>query len=68
MTNLQIWTAEVVGVLVIIGTAAGLIRFLVKIYLSELLPDGNGGSNLRGRVDRIETRVDEIYALLLERS
>lgn len=68
MTNLQIWTAEVVGVLVIIGTAAGLIRFLVKIYLSQLLPDGNGGSNLRGRVDHIEGRVDAIYALLLDRA
>ena len=47
---------------------AGVIRFLVRHYLSELRPDGNGGHNLRGRVDRIELRVDEIYRLLLERN
>ena len=47
---------------------AGVIRFLVRHYLSELRPDGNGGHNLRGRVDRIEVRVDEIYRLLLERN
>ena len=68
MSNLQIWTAEIVGVLAILGTTAGLIRFLVKIYLSQLLPDGNGGSNLRGRVDHIEGRVDAIYDLLLEKA
>ena len=44
------------------------VRFLVKHYLSELKEDGNGGHNLRGRVDRIEVRVDEIYRLLLERN
>jgi predicted transcriptional regulator len=38
----------------------------VKHYLSELLPDGNGGHNLRGRVERIEARVDRIYEMLLE--
>lgn len=59
----------VAGVAVVtLATAfAGFIRFLVKHYLSELRPDGNGGHNLRGRVDRIEIRVDEIYRLLLER-
>jgi hypothetical protein len=46
----------------------GAVRFLVKHYLSELRPDGNGNHNLRGRVERIELRVDEIYKLLLERN
>lgn len=60
----------VVGVaLATLATAfAGAVRFLVRHYLSELRPDGNGGHNLRGRVDRIEVRVDEIYRLLLERN
>jgi hypothetical protein len=60
----------VAGVAVVtLATAfAGLIRFLVRHYLSELKSDGNGGHNLRGRVDRIEIRVDEIYRLLLERN
>jgi len=59
----------VTGVAIVtLATAfAGGIRFLVRHYLSELKQDGNGGHNLRGRVDRIEVRVDEIYRLLLER-
>jgi hypothetical protein len=39
---------------------------MVKYYLSELKPDGNGGHNLAGRVERIEQRVDKIYEILLE--
>ena len=60
----------VAGVAIVtLATAfAGAVRFLVKHYLSELKTDGNGGHNLRGRVDRIEVRVDEIYRLLLERN
>jgi hypothetical protein len=60
----------VTGVAIVtLATAfAGAIRFLVRHYLSELKADGNGGHNLRGRVDRIEVRVDEIYRLLLERN
>ena len=46
----------VAGVAIVtLATAfAGAVRFLVKHYLSELKADGNGGHNLRGRVDRIE--------------
>ena len=50
----------------ILGLWAGLIRKMVKYYLSELKPDGNGGHNLAGRVERIEQRVDKIYEILLE--
>ncbi len=49
------------------GFAAGLVRHLVKYYLSELRQDGNGGHNLRGRVDRIEAKVDTIMEILLAR-
>lgn len=44
----------------------GGMRFMVKALLGELLPDNNGGHNLRGRVDRIEVKVDRIYELLIE--
>ena len=66
MSAAQSFIAVSLGVCTLLGIAAGLVRHLVKYYLSELRPDGNGGHNLRGRVDRIETRVDEIYRLLLE--
>ena len=66
MTMAQSWIVVAVGICTLLGAAAGLIRHLVKYYLSELRQDNNGGHNLRGRVDRIEVRVDEIYRLLLE--
>ena len=68
MSQAQSFIALALGMLTLAGTMAGLVRHLVKFYLHELKPDGNGGHNLRGRVDRIEVRVDEIYKLLLERS
>jgi hypothetical protein len=68
MSQAQSYIALALGLATLGGIMAGLVRHLVKDYLAELRPDNNGGHNLRGRVDRIETRVDEIYKLLLERS
>jgi hypothetical protein len=56
-----------IAVATLFGFAAGLVRHLVKYYLSELKDDKNGGHNLVGRVERIEKRVDSIYELLLDR-
>ena len=56
----------VVGVCAILSAFYTGVRFIVKALLAELLPDGNGGHNLRGRVDRIESQVDRIYELLIE--
>jgi hypothetical protein len=67
MTAAQSLLAIVIGLCTLIGFAAGLVRHLVKYYLAELRPDGNGGHNLRGRVDRIETKVDTIMEILLSR-
>jgi hypothetical protein len=60
-----------IGIAVTIAaTLAGgiitIIRFLVKHYLNELRP--NGGSSIKDQVNRLETRVDKIYDLLMERS
>lgn len=66
MSQAQSYVALLLGITTLGGLAAGLVRHLVKYYLSELRPDGNGGHNLRGRVDRIEQRVDKIYEMLLE--
>lgn len=51
----------------IVGSFVGCVGWLVKHYLSELKPDGNGGHNLEGRIARLENRVDSIYELLLNR-
>ena len=66
MERVQLLVGIALGSFTILGLGAGLIRHLVKYYLSELRPDGNGGHNLRGRVDRIEKQVDKIYEILLE--
>ena len=61
------WAGIAVAVTTIIASFAGSIRWMVKHYLSELKPDGNGGHNLEGRITRLETRVDQIYTLLSEK-
>ena len=66
MERAQLVIGLALGSATILGLGAGLVRHLVKFYLSELRPDGNGGHNLAGRVDRIEKRVDKIYEMLLE--
>jgi hypothetical protein len=61
------WAGLAVAVATIVASFAGSIRWLVKHYLSELKPDGNGGHNLEGRITRLETRIDQIYLLLSNR-
>jgi len=67
MTAAQSLLAIVIAICTLVGFAAGLVRHLVKYYLAELRPDSNGGHNLRGRVDRIEAKVDTIMEILLSR-
>ncbi len=66
MSQAQAYIALALGITALGGFMSGLVRHLVKYYLSELRDDGNGGHNLVGRVERIEVRVDKIYELLLE--
>jgi hypothetical protein len=61
------WAGLAVAVTTIVASFAGSIRWMVKHYLSELKPDGNGGHNLEGRLSRVENRVDQIYILLCEK-
>ena len=62
------WAGIAVSVATIVASIAGSIRWMVKHYLSELKPDGNGGHNLEGRITRLETRVDQIYTILCEKN
>lgn len=73
MEKAQLVVGIALGSFTILGLGAGLIRHFVKFYLSELKPDGNGGHNLRGRIDHMEVRqermdakIDKIYEILLE--
>lgn len=67
------WAALAVSIMTILGGFTAAIRWLVKHYLNELKP--NGGSSLRDEqnrqgdtIKRLESRVDEIYRLLVNRA
>jgi hypothetical protein len=66
------WLGIVLGFTSLLGSLAIAVRFLVKHYLIELKP--NGGSSLRDEqnrqgdtIKRLETRIDEIYSMLLNK-
>ena len=65
--NANDWVGLILAISTLIGSFGLMVRWLVKHYLSELKPDGNGGHNLEGRITRLETRVDQIYLLLSDR-
>ena len=58
-------TAIIVSILTIIGAFAATVRFLVKHYLYELKP--NSGSSINDRVRKLETKVDQIYHMLIQK-
>jgi hypothetical protein len=60
----QDYAALTVSLITIGAAFIAMTRWLVKHYLAELKP--NGGSSMNDRMTRVETRVDEIYGLLLE--
>lgn len=60
------WTAVVLGTVSLITAFAASIRWLVRSYLHELVP--NHGSSMKDKINRLEERVDEIYLLLIERA
>ena len=59
------WASLTVSIVVIATAFITAIRWLVKHYLSELKP--NGGSSVSDRINRVESRVDDIYRILCER-
>jgi hypothetical protein len=59
------WAALIVAVMTILGGFATSVRWLVKHYLAELKP--NGGGSVKDQVNRLESRVDQIYLLLCEK-
>lgn len=57
------WAGIAVAITTIITGFVAAVRWLVKHYLTELKP--NHGSSLKDQVNRLEERVDEIYAILI---
>jgi len=64
MSTMQ-WSAFAVSMMTLMAGFAGLIKWLVKHYLSELKP--NGGNSLKDSVKRLEERIDDLYKLIAEK-
>jgi len=61
----QDYAAFAVAVLTIIGGFVGAVKWLVKHYLNELKP--NGGSSVKDSVTRLETKVEILYQMMLQK-
>jgi hypothetical protein len=60
----QDWAGFILTVFTIGGVLVGIIKFLIKHYLSELKP--NSGSSLKDSVTRLEQKVDKLYDMMFE--
>jgi len=58
------WAGLAVAIITLVTAFAGLVRWLVKHYLTELKP--NGGSSLRDKVNVLEEKVDLLTELVKE--
>ncbi len=56
------WAGLAVAIITLVTAFAGLIRWLVKHYLTELKP--NGGSSLKDKVNNLEEKVDLLTDLV----
>jgi hypothetical protein len=63
--ELKDYLTVAVAVIAIFTAFAGGIKWLVKHYLNELKP--NGGSSMKDSLQRLETRIDDLYKILVEK-
>jgi len=61
----QDYAAFAVAVMTIVGGFIGAVKWLVKHYLNELKP--NGGSSVKDSVTRLETKVEILYQMMLQK-
>ena len=62
--SIEQWAGFIVSAISIVIAFVGAVRWLVKHYLSELVP--NSGKSMKDQITRLEGRVDEIMLLLIE--
>lgn len=64
--EISMWVGVGAGIMAILGGIFVAIKFIIKGFLYELRP--NGGQSLKDQVNRLESRVDEIYVMLSGRN
>ena len=59
MTDTQLVLSIIGGIITIQLQLVGMVKWLVKHYLSELIP--NSGSSIKDQINRLEAKQHEIY-------
>jgi hypothetical protein len=59
------WVGIAVGVCAIATSLLVGLRWVIKSYLQELKP--NGGSSMKDQLNRLESRVDDLFMLISKR-
>jgi hypothetical protein len=59
------WVGIAVGVCAISTSLLICLRWVIKSYLQELKP--NGGSSMKDQLNRLESRVDDLFMLISKR-
>jgi hypothetical protein len=66
MSGIELALSIVGGILFIQIQLIGMVKWLVKHYLSELVP--NSGSSLKDQITRLEARQHEILVHLIDKN
>jgi hypothetical protein len=59
------WVGLAVGACAVLTSLLMVLRWVVKSYLQELKP--NGGSSMKDQLNRLESRVDDLFMLISKR-
>jgi hypothetical protein len=59
------WVGLAVGACAVLTSLLVGLRWVIKSYLQELKP--NGGSSMKDQLNRLETRVDDLFILISKR-
>ena len=65
MTDTQLVLSIVGGIITIQLQLVGMVKWLVKHYLSELIP--NSGSSIKDQINRLEAKQHEIYLYFMNK-
>jgi hypothetical protein len=66
MSGIELVLSIVGGIIFIQLQLIGMVKWLVKHYLSELVP--NSGSSIKDQINRLEARQHEIYVHFMDKA
>jgi hypothetical protein len=66
MSGIELVLSIVGGIIFIQLQLIGMVKWLVKHYLSELVP--NSGSSIKDQINRLEARQHEIYKHFMDKA